>query len=163
MKQKEPIIMKNTALLIVLMILVSSNGLMAHGVITEVTIQSPSIIVRSSYSESEPVRGALVKVFAHGDEDTPYQTGSTDNGGAFAFVPDTTGEWIFVVDDHQGHMKKLTITVNDGFFTSDDNQPSPAAGLPMLAKVLVGLTWIFGLTSLFYGIRSWQTSRNKKI
>jgi len=155
--------MMKTSLLFGLVLFVSMPVMMAHGVITGVTIQSPTIIVKSSYSESEPLKGASVKVFAHGDGDTPFQIGNTDNGGYFAFVPDATGEWIFVVDDQQGHMKKITITVNDGFFTTDDNQLSPAAGLPKLTKVLIGLTWIFGLTSLFYGIRSYQTNRNKEL
>lgn len=154
--------MNKTILLSGLLLLASMPFMMAHGVITEVSIESPSIIVKSSYSPSEPLKGASVKVFGHGNEESPYQTGKTDDNGFFAFVPDITGEWIFMVDDQQGHMKKVTITVNDGFFTSDNNHLSPAAGLPKLTKVLVGLTWIFGLTSLFYGIRSWQTSRSKK-
>ncbi len=152
-----------TTLLFGLVLFVSMPFMMAHGVITEVSIESPSIIVKSSYSASEPLKGAIVTVFGHGNEESPYQAGKTDESGFFAFVPDITGEWIFIVDDQQGHMKKVTITVNDGFFTSDDNQLSPAAGLPKLTKVLIGLTWIFGLTSLFYGIRSYQTNRNKKL
>jgi len=136
--------------------------MLAHGIITEVSIQSPSIIVKSSYSASEPAIGAVVTVYGHGNEESPYQTGKTDNGGFFAFVPDIAGEWIFIVDDQQGHMKKITITVHDSFFTSHDDQAAPVEDMPLLTKVLIGLTWIFGLTSLFYGIRTYQVGRNKK-
>jgi nickel transport protein len=154
--------MNKTILLSGLLFFASMTLMMAHGVITEVNIQSPSIIVKSSYSESEPLKGALVKVFGHGNEESPYQTGKTDDSGFFAFVPDITGEWIFIVDDQQGHMKKVIITVHDSFFTSHDDQVSSGEEFPMLTKVLIGLTWIFGLTSLFYGIRTYQVGRNKK-
>ena len=144
------------------MMFITMPVMLAHGVITEVNIQSPSIIIKSSYSQSEPAIGAVVTVYGHGNEESPYQTGKTDNSGFFAFVPDITGEWIFIVDDQQGHMKKVTITVNESFFTSHNDQATAEEDLPLLTKVLIGLTWILGLTSLFYGIRTYQVGRNKK-
>ncbi|MGK7911248.1 MAG: carboxypeptidase regulatory-like domain-containing protein [Synechococcus sp.] len=66
----------------------------AHGV--NVTHDAGEAVrVQASYDSGEPMAAAQVSVFAPGNVETPWITGTTDPTGNFAFVPDftQTGRW----------------------------------------------------------------------
>ncbi|MEM9537497.1 MAG: carboxypeptidase-like regulatory domain-containing protein [Cyanobacteria bacterium P01_A01_bin.3] len=54
-----------------------------------------AVRVQASFDSGAPMAAAQVSVFAPGDLETPWITGTTDPAGNFAFVPDVTqaGRW----------------------------------------------------------------------
>ncbi len=66
----------------------------AHGI--NVTHDAGAAVrVQASFDTGAPMAAAQVSVFAPGDLETPWITGTTDPAGNFAFVPDVTkvGRW----------------------------------------------------------------------
>jgi nickel transport protein len=147
-----------------------TKSVLAHGVVIEPKMQFPSVVVKSSYSQTELVIGALVTIYAPGDEQ-PWQTGRTDKTGVFAFVPDKEGTWTFQVDDQQGHIERSSIIVSKEFFAGrNETIVSSHLGsgvtwalLPMFYKTIIGLSIIFGVTGIFYGYRSKQSNQSKQL
>ena len=61
-----------------------------------------------------------MKIYSPADTEEEFQTGRTDANGVFAFVPDTAGEWGFIVDDGMGHRKESTFLIPEGFGEGGD-------------------------------------------
>jgi nickel transport protein len=140
-----------------------STGLMAHGVIIDTKMQPPAVILNSSYSLSQPLKGANVMIYSPSTPENPWLTGTTDKNGNFAFVPDSEGDWVFDVDDQKGHREKATIVVTGEFFLiepagAESTQEGNSSGMVKGKgyKIVTGLSLIFGLTGIFYGYRSGQ-------
>lgn len=161
--------MRKTAVLyLVLMIAAMSKG-MAHGVKVDVNMQSPSVIVKSFFSASQPLADALVTIYSPLDNNNAYQTGRTDRAGYFVFIPDVGGEWTFVVDDQKGHLRRTAVSVTDDFFSPEETeiaspdvvQENEPAGIPLIYKLIFGLSVIFGITGILYGIKAKQSPQNK--
>jgi nickel transport protein len=153
----------------------------AHSVHIEVTRNAPMVSVHTWFSRTAPLADARVVIYAPGS-DQPYQTGQTDRRGFFAFVPSAAGEWIFEVDDHRGHRKKVNIGIDESFIsglTPEKESPAEdAAGddaAPVVEKetpepdgtnfyyrLIAGLALIFGVSGIFYGIRASQSARKKE-
>ncbi|MFO8001517.1 MAG: hypothetical protein R6U46_09745 [Marinilabilia sp.] len=168
--------MTKSILIFFLSVFVLNNPVMAHSTHTEVTKHAPLVSVNAYYSQTSPVAGADVIIFAPG-EDQPYQTGQTDSRGYFAFVPSAAGDWIFEIDDEQGHKKRVSISVDEAFLKGGDHveespkdksEESPDAlteedktgapsGIPFVYKLLFGLALIFGITGIYYGMRARQS------
>lgn len=145
--------------------------LAAHGIHVEPSFAPPSVVVFSGYSETQPMKGASVKVYSPADLSVPFQTGTTDMNGKFSFVPDIAGEWIFSVDDQKGHMEKASVAVAPLFINpaadtlvTMQQAKAPVEELaaehtheheiPLGYKIITGLSLIFGITGIFYGLRS---------
>lgn len=91
-----------------------------HGVNVDMKWEMPSIVATCTYSGGQPVSGAEVKIFSPADSEKEFQAGRTDANGVFAFVPDTAGEWRFIVDDGMGHRKESTFLLPEGFRGTGD-------------------------------------------
>ncbi|MCU0363367.1 MAG: hypothetical protein MUE32_08420 [Bacteroidales bacterium] len=168
--------MKKSALLALLLSILSNTGLHAHGIHVKPVFASPSVIVYSGYSDTQPAAGALVRVFSPADQAKPFQTGTTDIYGKFAFVPYAAGEWIFSVDDQMGHAEKASVTVRAEFVDRTIESPvvmkeaAPSVAgtanletapeheheheMPLAYKLITALSLIFGITGVYYGIKS---------
>ena len=161
--------MKKTIFLSIITIALSSGIGMGHGLHIDVRLQSPVVIVTAGYSESQILAGGTVTIYSPADDALPFQSGITDMGGNFVFMPDRSGEWSFVADDKKGHIEKMTITLPDDFFSpARDDSMTPANvssteddhshnEIPLFYKVIFGLALIMGITGIFYGFRSNRT------
>ncbi|MFO7575927.1 MAG: hypothetical protein R6W67_12300 [Bacteroidales bacterium] len=159
---------KRTALLITLFVMVFYAGAFAHGVNTETSFHGDVVVVRSSFSPTQPLVDALVTIYSPADQENAWQTGRTDRTGNFAFMPEVEGEWIFVVDDQKGHMKRLTVPVELDVTAEQETDAnaievvpeSPQSGLSKTHRVIFGLALIFGITGIFYGLKARQLPKN---
>ncbi len=148
----------------------------AHSINFEVTRHAPAVSVNAYFSRTSPLAGAGVVIFAPG-EDQPYQTGRTDRQGFFVFIPSLAGDWVFEIDDERGHRDRVNISIGESFifggpgekgFADDDPDESYAlpveeetvstAGIPFFYRIVFGLSLIFGITGVFYGIRAKQSA-----
>jgi hypothetical protein len=146
-----------------------------HGITVRLAAEGRVVVAVTSYDGGIPVAGAQVMVFAPGG-DTPYQLGSTDPAGLFAFLPGGPGEWRVAVDDGMGHRREAGIDVaevSDGEEGGDPARPSgpreplgpgnEADSVGILThshvmngtdrpwKLATGLGLIFGLSGFAYG------------
>lgn len=160
---------KHTFFLIAISLVVSTGSALAHGITTDVSIEGGVVIVGAFYSPAQPVAGASVTIYSPAEPENDWQTGKTDKTGHFAFVPDTEGEWLIVIDDQMGHMKKATVV-----FTPDLPEESeitegtvtePIApadnGLNTSLRIIIGLSLIIGITGFFYGLKNRQVRKQE--
>ena len=90
-------------LVILSLVLFSAGEIFAHGVgYRESELRA---IPKMSYCEAS--------VFSPNDSKFAAQTGRTDEGGRFAFIPDISGDWRVVVSDGQGHRCEAVIKIDD--------------------------------------------------
>jgi nickel transport protein len=160
---------KRTALSITLFVMGFYAGAFAHGVITETSFHGKVVVIRSSFSPTQPLVDGLVTIYSPADQENAWQTGRTDKTGNFAFMPEVDGEWIFVVDDQKGHMKRLTVPVQFDVTAEQEIDTntievvpeSPEVGLSKTHRVIFGLALIFGITGIFYGLKARKTSKKE--
>jgi nickel transport protein len=126
--------------------------LAAHEMVVRVEPGPSAVVLRAAYGWDEPAGRADVEIFKPGDADSPYQTGSTDASGAFAFVPSEPGKWMVVVDDGYGHRAETSVEWASGPVSS----PAPQGGGENWKNALTGVSLLIGLT----GIWLWLQSRN---
>ncbi len=69
-------------------------------------------VVTATYDNGNPMAFCDVTVFAPGDAEKPYQKGTSDRNGRFAFLPDTNGTWKVHVDDGMGHSVKVEVDID---------------------------------------------------
>ena len=162
------------AVLVTILFLTVSVNLLAHGVNVETSFQGKAVVLRSSFSPTQPLSDAVVTIYSPADAENSWQTGRTDKTGHFAFLPDTDGDWIFVVDDQKGHMKRTTISVSSELLAGEQpaeevsataektvSATSPPSGLNKIHRVIIGLSLIFGLTGIFYGFKARQNQNQQ--
>lgn len=153
---------------IILIFMINSES-SAHDVTVEITKSYPSVIVRASYFQAEPLSYAEVMIFSPENDVVEYQYGRTDKSGYFAFVPNSKGNWKITVDDEMGHAKEMIVTLSDDYFTGEDgaaivahtNDRSTVQDLHPLYKIVFGLALIFGITGIFYGFKAGQRLQSK--
>jgi len=153
---------KRTSLLIALSLLVATGSALAHGINAEITFEGRVVIVRSSFSPTQPLIDASVTIYSPADREKAWQTGRTDKSGHFAFMPDAEGEWTFVVDDMKGHIKKTAIAVQPEIPEAEkitqekiDQSGEPSGtGLRNTGKIITGLSLLFGITGIMYGLKA---------
>lgn len=159
---------KRTALLTTLLMLVFTAGAFSHGVNTETSYHGNVVVVRSSFSPTRPLVDALVTIYSPADQENAWQSGRTDKTGNFAFMPDAEGEWLFVVDDGKGHMKRLAVPVQLDVTAEQETDSnaievvpeSPESSLSKTHRIIIGLALIFGITGIFYGLKARQLPKN---
>jgi len=134
-----------------LAVLVCTTLCLAHGVTHEVV--ETGIGVRATYRDGTPMAYCDVAVFAPGETESEFQTGTTDPNGCFSFVPDTTGVWRVTADDGMGHLLSAEISMGPDGVESAETAP----GYDKVRSVIVGISVIFGL----FGILGWIRSRTR--
>ncbi len=156
-------------LLCIVFIFIINTESLAHDVTVEVVKSYPSVIVRASYFQAEPLSYAGVMIFSPESDGVEYQYGRTDKSGYFAFVPDGTGDWKITVDDEMGHYKETVVTITEDFFTGENaaaivartNDRSSIQDLQPVYKIIFGLALIFGIAGIFYWYKARQALQAK--
>jgi nickel transport protein len=156
-------------LLCIILIFIISTESSAHDVTVEITKSYPSVIVRASYFQAEPLSYAEVMIFSPESDVVEYQYGRTDKSGFFAFVPNSRGDWKITVDDEMGHFKETVVSIADDFFTGEEataiiahtNHRSSIHDLQPLYKIIFGLALILGITGIFYWFKARQVLERK--
>jgi uncharacterized GH25 family protein len=148
----------------------------AHGIHIDYSFNYPVVSLEIYFSKTSPLVNAGVEVFSpHSGE--LFVSGKTDKNGNFEFSPDGPGDWTVKVDDGMGHRKKLVITIEDlkdqlaseqgqadesGQHSHDhalvpdhhhENGPGECQ-IPVFYKILFGLSVIFGVTGIWYGLKA---------
>lgn len=149
---------------------------MAHAIHVEFTEHAPAITLWAGFSKSAPMTDARVEVLAPGDAKA-FQHGRTDKYGQYTFLPDAPGEWTLRVDDERGHRKTATIAISEAFLSGGHDVNKDAASshehhaetlphhketgqnisfqaIPLVYKAVFGLSIIFGITGIFYGLKA---------
>jgi nickel transport protein len=161
--------MRKYFLLCIILILTINIDSSAHDVTVEITKSYPSVIVRASYFQAEPLSYAEIMIFSPESDVVEYQYGRTDKSGYFAFVPNSRGDWKITVDDEMGHFNETIVTIADDFFTGEEataiiahtNHRSSIHDLQPLYKIIFGLALIFGITGIFYWLKARQALQSK--
>jgi len=156
-------------LLCIILIFMINSDSSAHDVTVEITKSYPSVIVRASYFQAEPLSYAEVMIFSPENDVVEYQYGRTDKSGYFAFVPKSKGDWKITVDDEMGHFIESVVTITADFFTGEGatvivahtKHGSTIRDLRPLYKIIFGLALIFGITGIFYGFKARQMLQSK--
>jgi nickel transport protein len=162
--------MQNKIIFCLLFLLCLDAPAFAHRINFETELHAPAVTVKAFFSRTAPVANARVEIYAPGS-DQPFQTGRTDKGGNFAFLPDNQGTWKAEIDDERGHTGQVLISIHDDFFNSSGDQAEPegeisqveapqagqagnaAPEIPLLYRVIFGLSVIFNITALAYVFR----------
>lgn len=171
---------KPTLMLMVALFALGSTAA-AHSIHLEITRNAPLVSVQANFSKTSPMVDAGVVIYAPG-ADQPYQTGRTDRRGFFTFMPSVAGDWVFEVDDDRGHRKRVNISVDESFISGltaeeepqegaaeeDDTEPGAeeepliSANTHFFYRLVTGLALIFGISGIFYGIRTRQSATKKE-
>jgi nickel transport protein len=139
-----------TAFAVLVFLLAPAEVCFGHG--THCSWIEGGTAVEAVYHGGEPMAFCDVSVFRPGGEEAPYQTGSTDPRGRFAFVPDTTGTWKVTVDDGMGHSATAEVLVGPEGIRTEGGGRAP----DRIRGIIVGISVIFGFFGLFsflYGKR----------
>lgn len=144
--------MKKTLILFSFFILYSSFCF-AHDVQTAVELSPPTVVIRSTYSGTEPISYAAVLVFSPADPKIEYQNGRSDAAGMFAFVPDRAGDWRFVIDDEMGHKEEKIIDITEEFLKGSVSAGASGV-LPVYWKMLMGVSLILGCTGILFWMKA---------
>jgi nickel transport protein len=163
--------MKKHVIFLFLMIigLGSASFLFPHGITSDIRLESPFVVLQPKYSGGQPTAGASVTVLSPGREE-PFLEGACDAAGQFVFIPDKAGEWTVVVDDGRGHRLQKILAVEEAFFTpkaapkAEPAEPQVITKevpyVPLWIKVFLGLSIIFGLTGLLYGLKTGREAKS---
>jgi nickel transport protein len=123
-------------------------GVSAHG--TEYQVFTEGVVgVEARYATGEPMAQATVLVFAPGETEVTYETG-TDKNGVVCIAPRQTGTWILQVRDEGGHGMRINLTVDEDMTIENGEQGNTT--LSLLQKVIMAAAVGWGLigTALFF-------------
>ncbi len=135
--------------LLILLTVLNSISLFSHGINSKMITNGIGIQV--SYDSTSPMSFAETEVFSPLNKETPFQEGFTDKNGSFVFVPDIIGIWKIIINDGLGHGIVKEIEIKDLKIFKQKNTNS----LSKWHKLLIGLSFIFGITGIitFYQTR----------
>lgn len=154
--------------------LTSFNQVSAHGIHIDYSFKYPSVSLNIYFSKTSPVVNADVSIFSPGSQDL-YFSGKTDKDGNFKFNPNVPGDWTVKVDDGMGHRKKAIIAIedfsdqlvsetihaeeeeshsHDHFIVHDHDHENEHSHIPLVYKIIFGLSVIFGVTGVWYGLKA---------
>lgn len=119
------------------------------------------VVVEAFYDEANPMSSCKVQITRPSDS-TYLLSGTTDEHGRFAFVPDGDGIWKIKVSDGIGHMATLNLKIEEGdIYTKGKNKETGRfSGLIVGISVIFGLFGIFVLLSKGFGYK--HTGKSNK-
>ncbi|MBN1272286.1 MAG: hypothetical protein JXB26_08450 [Candidatus Aminicenantes bacterium] len=149
--------------------------LSAHGVRIDVVKKIPMVCIQAVYEGGDPLGFSSVSIRVPGNPPEDFQSGWTDAHGRFAFVPDRAGKWLVLVDDEMGHRDETVVEIAAEFIMGEKDLPdaeqsgqkmSPQkediARIPLVLRIFVGLSLIFGATGIYYWIKAHKLLRSEK-
>lgn len=138
-------------------LLTASGGLLvppliyAHGSVVTFTL-TQGVWVHARYDTGQPMSKAQIAVFAPDNPTRPWMTGTADQEGRFAFVPDPTVPGVWAVQARQaGHGAMVHIPIHD----APDLQPVTHSGSEEVGRfrqwvMAAAVVWGFIGTALFF-------------
>jgi len=161
----------NRIIFVVLALFAFSGRGAAHGVHLEYHEDFPYVTIKASFTGNQPMKNAEVEIFLT-ESSQIIQKGTSDPSGRFVFIPEVPGIYRVSVDDGMGHRKRIELAINQSFFGAEayDQQTDGSISIeseesdhhhdhhdhhhiPFLYKLLFGLSLIFGITGIWYGLR----------
>ena len=131
---------------------------LAHGVGYQESDLRP-VALDFFYSTGELMSYLKAEVFSPSDDKIAYQSGRTDAGGRFAFVPDKPGKWRVVVNDDDGHRAEAEIDVTQEFMSG-----GAAGGIvqekkadPVYIRAGLGVSLLFNIAAFVLLFRRRRT------
>ena len=124
----------------------------AHGVGYQESDLRP-VALDFVYSTGELMSYLKAEVFSPSDEKIAYQSGRTDAGGHFAFVPDKPGKWRVVVNDDDGHRAEAEIDVTQEFMSGGaaggivQEKKAAPEGLDLYLRAGLGVSLLFNVAA----------------
>ncbi len=118
----------------------------AHSLGIGVEIAEQTVIVRCRYADGA-FPDADAWVYSPDEPDRPFQSGRTDRGGVFSFVPNANGTWRVIVDDGMGHHKEIEVTVDGSAPIAPEPFSPPLLRLAAAAVGLAALGFYLGRIS----------------
>ena len=134
----------------------------AHGVGYQESDLRP-VALDFFYSTGELMSYLKAEVFSPSDEKIAYQSGRTDAGGRFAFVPDKPGKWRVVVNDDDGHRAEAEIDVTQGFMSGGaaggivQEKKAAPEGLDLYLRAGLGVSLLFNIAAFVLLFRRRRT------
>ena len=110
-----------------------------------------SVALDFFYSTGELMSYLKAEVFSPSDEKIAYQSGRTDAGGRFAFVPDKPGTWRVVVNDDDGHRAEAKVDVTQEFMSGGaaggivEEKKAAPEGLDLYLRAGLGVSLLFNI------------------
>jgi len=174
--------MKKFVLLLFVFITLSAlKHASAHGIHVDYSFDYPLVSLKFYYSKTSPLASADVSILSPNSGEL-YISGKTDEDGNFEFKPDVPGKWTVKVDDGMGHLKTTVIDIEDlsaqlvsepahtgdhdhSHDTGDEHghihepahdhdHASDYSEIPLIYKVIFGLSLIFGIAGIWYGLKA---------
>lgn len=136
--------MKSLYAIVTLILMYVVPNALAHGV--EHNFSQGATAITAAYDDGSPMAYCDVKVFTPGEGKEPYQEGSSDRNGCFAFLPDTNGIWRVTVDDGMGHLLDAGIEISSTGLLSESESPQHK---DRLKGTVLGVSLIFGCFGLY--------------
>ena len=118
-------------------------SVLAHGV--RHSVSEGATVVTATYEDGSPMAFCDVTVFAPGSRQEPYQEGTSDRNGCFAFLPDTNGTWRVTVNDGMGHLADAVIKIG----SAGRRDVHKAHHADRLGGAMVGIGVIFGCFGIY--------------
>jgi nickel transport protein len=113
-----------------------------------------SISLEFYYSTGETMSYLDTKVFSPKDEKFAFQSGRTDEDGRFAFTPNTSGRWLVVVKDEEGHLAEAKIDVTEDFLDASGKvdaiveKTAMPEGMDLAVRSALGVSLLFNIAAL---------------
>jgi nickel transport protein len=134
---------------------------MAHGVVLEQS-RGEAVEVAAEYDTGEPMSEGQVVVYPPDESSEPWATGTTDEEGRYAFMPDESKPGTWSVQVRQaGHGANIAVEVGEqetGEGSDEDSvateRTSSVGGSPLQTLLMAALgLWGFVGTALFFRSR----------
>jgi nickel transport protein len=145
------------ALSTIFVVMGCSVSAMAHGTQGYVE-KTKSYRIVAEYDDGGPMSYGEIRITAP-NFNLPFQTGRTDRNGFFFFQPDEPGQWQIEVKDGLGHRLALGFEVGAGGAAPETvhaHDPMTTGAMTRPARVIAGLSILFGLSGFLYG---WKARR----
>jgi nickel transport protein len=120
-------------------------------------VSEGATVVAATYDDGSPMAFCDVTVFGPDAREEPYQEGTSDRNGCFAFLPDTNGTWTVTVDDGMGHVAEARIDID----SAGGRRSEEAHHADRLSGAVVGISVIFGCFGVYAMLSGWAQRRRR--
>ncbi len=148
---------RGAAIFFVALTLSAASAAYSHNVMHTIE-KSDAVVIAAGYEGGKAMRYAKVTLFSPRDTTIEFQNGRTDANGAFAFIPDTPGEWRIVVDDETGHGVATTFIVDE-----DMRVAIAQGGFERFKKLFTGIGLLLGLAGIGSYVQARKLIASQKV
>jgi nickel transport protein len=99
-----------------------------------------AVVVELFYPDNTKFGNQRCEIYRPGEE-TPYQTGTTDERGRIVFIPDQGGTWRIRTFSEDGHGANIAVDVDTDGLTAE----TKGTLFERFSAIIVGLSLIVGI------------------